>query len=91
MFRFGLRLKRARKEKAMPTTAEITGKLKDNMEATERLRIRRKEIKTALNRESLLEKEEAELAKELESVCNAIEKLDADRKRLCDELLTATP
>ena len=34
---------------------------------------------------------EGAFAKELESVCKAIEKLEVERRRLCQEMDTATP
>jgi len=74
----------------MPTVAELTAQLRNNMDAAEKLRQRRKELKAALSRDGMAEREEAPLAKELVVVCGALEKLDEDRKRLCEGLPAAT-
>jgi len=76
----------------MPTVEKITLQLKNNMEATERLRLRRKEIKNSLLKEvPLSEKEEALLAKELASVSEAIFKLESTRQTLCEQLGSTSP
>jgi len=48
------------------------------------------ENKAALNRDGLQESEEGPLAEDLLKVSNAIKRLEDDRKKICEELQTAT-
>jgi len=70
----------------MPTDEDITKKLKTSLEAVEKLRSRRKEIKALLTKEGLTEPDEEKLAKELAAVCHAIAKIEENRLTLYSEL-----
>jgi seryl-tRNA synthetase len=72
--------------RSMSDIAALTTDLKNNMEAADKLRTRRKELRSSINKEGLPEKEEALLAKELETVCKAIEKLENERRRLLEAI-----
>jgi hypothetical protein len=74
----------------MANIANVTTELKDNGEAIKELKSRRKDIKGALTKDGLCEKDEAPLAKELQSVCTAITALEGQRAVLCDQLQTFT-
>lgn len=74
----------------MATVDVLTTQLKTNMEALEKLRLRRKEIKTALNRDGLQESEEVPLAEELLAVSKAIKKLEEDRRKIYEALPAST-
>jgi hypothetical protein len=69
----------------MAAITEVAKQLKDLGEVLEKLRSRRREIKSLLAKE-LKEKEEVELATELDQTSKAIVKLDAERSRLLVEV-----
>ena len=71
-----------------PTFADLTEQLKHNMEASERLRLRRKEIKSSLTKEGIPDQDEITLAEELLSVSTAISSLDREPKQLCEQMAT---
>jgi hypothetical protein len=79
-----------KKENAMPTVAEVNAQLKNNLEVSEKLRQRRKEIKTLLYKDGLAEAEEFRLADELRSVSKALGTLEEHRMSLYSLLPTAT-
>ena len=66
-------------------------KLKEVLEVIEKLRARRKELKTLLNKEALIEKEEAHFASELSALCATMVALDESREKLYEELRKVAP